>query len=151
MDAVRDLLSSKGSNVWTIQSDQTVLGAIQKMAEQDVGSLVVIEDGKLAGIFTERHYAREVFLKGRQSSTTPIRDVMSTRVICASPDQTIDECMAVMTNKRIRHLPVLDHGELVGIVSIGDLVKSKIADQEFLIDQLTQYIHGSVRQHDTED
>ena len=151
MDNVQDLLNRKGGEVWTIGPGETVLDAIQKMADKDVGSLVVIEDGEPVGIFTERHYAREVFLKGRQSSTTPIRDVMSTRVICASPDQTIDECMAVMTNKRIRHLPVLDHGELVGIVSIGDLVKSKIADQEFLIDQLTQYIHGSVRQHDTED
>jgi CBS domain-containing protein len=145
MDTVRNLLNSKGGEVWTIQPDETVLDAIQKMAEQDVGSLVVIEDGKLAGIFTERHYSREVFLKGRQSPTTPIRDVMSTRVICASPDQTIDECMAVMTDKRIRHLPILDEGKLVGIVSVGDLVKNRISDQEFVIDQLTQYIHGPVR------
>jgi CBS domain-containing protein len=107
-----------------------------------VGALVVIEDRKPVGIFTERHYARNVFLKGRRSPTTSIRDIMNTRIVCATPEQTIEECMAVMTDKRIRHLPVLDHGKLVGIVSIGDLVKSKIADQEFTIEQLVHYIHG---------
>jgi len=142
MDTVRELINSKGDEVWTIQPDETVLDAIQKMADHDVGSLVVIEDGKPVGIFTERHYAREVFLKGRHSPTTPIRGIMSTRVIYALPNQTIEECMAVMTDKRIRHLPILAHGKLIGIVSIGDLVKSRIADQEFTIEQLTQYIHG---------
>ena len=142
MDTVRELLKSKGSEVWTIQADQSVHDAIQKMADQDVGSLVVSEDGKPVGIFTERHYARKVFIKGRHSPTTPIREVMNTRVICASPEQTIEECMAVMTNKRIRHLPVIDEGNLVGIVSIGDLVKSMISDQKFVIEQLTHYIHG---------
>jgi CBS domain-containing protein len=145
MDTVRDLLNSKGDEVWTIQPDETVLDAIQKMADQNVGSLVVIENGKPVGIFTERHYAREVFLKGRHSPTTPIREIMNTRAIHVSLEQTIEECMAVMTNEAIRHLPVLDHGKLVGIVSIGDLVKSRIADQEFEIEQLTQYIHGPVR------
>jgi len=142
MDTVRDLLNSKGSEVWTIRSDESVHDAIQKMADQDVGSLVVIENGNPTGIFTERHYAREVFLKGKHSPTTPIRDVMSTRIICASPEQTIEECMAVMSDKRLRHLPVVDDGGLVGIVSIGDLVKSVITDQEFVIEQLTHYIHG---------
>jgi CBS domain-containing protein len=150
MDTVRELINSKGDEVWTIQPDETVLDAIQKMADHDVGSLVVIEDSKPVGIFTERHYAREVFLKGRHSPTTPIRGIMSTRVIYALPNQTIEECMAVMTDKRIRHLPVLDHEKLVGIVSIGDLVKSRIADQEFTIEQLTNYIHGPVRRRDTE-
>ena len=142
MDTVRNLLNSKGGEVWTIQPDESVHDAIQKMADKDVGSLVVIENGKVAGIFTERHYAREVFLKGRHSPTTPIRAVMHTRVICVPPEQTIKECMAVMTDKRLRHLPVVDDGELVGIVSIGDLVKSVITDQEFVIEQLTHYIHG---------
>ena len=141
MNNVRELLNSKGNEVWSIQPDETVLDAIQKMADQNVGSLVVIEDGKPVGIFTERHYAREVFLKGKQSPTTPIREIMNTRVIYASPEQTIEECMAVMTGKCIRHLPVLDHGELVGIVSIGDLVKCRIADQDLTIEHLTQYIH----------
>lgn len=142
MDTVLQLLNSKGNEVWTIHPDETVLDAIQKMAAKDVGSLVVIEDGKPVGIFTERHYSRKVFLKGRHSPTTAIREIMSTHIVCVSPEQTIEECMAVMTDKRIRHLPVLDHGELVGIVSIGDLVKSRLADQEFIIEQLAHYIHG---------
>ena len=145
MNNVRDLLDRKGDEVWTIQPDETVLDAIRRMADKDVGSLVVIEDGEPVGIFTERHYAREGTLKGRRSSTTQIREIMSARVIYASPDQTIEECMAVMTDRRIRHLPVLDHEKLVGIVSIGDLVNSRIADQDFVIDQLTNYIHGPVR------
>jgi CBS domain-containing protein len=142
MDTVLQLLNSKGNEVWTIHPDETVLDAIQKMAANDVGSLLVIENEKLVGIFTERHYARKVFLKGRHSPTTAIREVMSTHLVCVSPEQTIEECMAVMTDKRIRHLPVLDHGQLVGIVSIGDLVKSRLADQEFIIEQLVHYIHG---------
>ena len=142
MDTVLQLLNSKGNEIWTIHPDETVLDAIQKMAAKDVGSLVVIEDDKPVGIFTERHYARKVFLKGRHSPTTAIREIMSTHIVCVSPEQTIEECMAVMTDKRIRHLPVLDHGELVGIVSIGDLVKSRLADQEFIIEQLAHYIHG---------
>lgn len=142
MDTVLQLLNSKGNEVWTIHPDETVLDAIQKMAAKDVGSLIVIEDGKPVGIFTERHYARKVFLKGRHSPTTAIREIISTHIVCVSPEQTIEECMAVMTDKRIRHLPVLDHGELVGIVSIGDLVKSRLADQEFIIEQLAHYIHG---------
>ena len=112
------------------------------MAEKDVGALVVVENSKPVGIITERHYARNVFLKGRRSPTTPIREVMSTPIICASGEHSVEECMAVMTEKRIRHLPVLDQGELVGVVSIGDLVKSRIADQEFTIEQLVHYIHG---------
>ncbi len=148
MDNVRDLLNKKGHEVLTIGPDETVLDAIQKMADKDVGSLVVIEGGKPIGIFTERHYSREVFLKGRQSPTTSIREVMSTHVVCASLDQTIEECMAMMADRRIRHLPVLDGGELVGIVSIGDLVKARIHDQEFVIEQLIDYIHGPIRQRD---
>ena len=150
MDTVRELINSKGDEVWTIQPDATVLDAIQKLADHDVGSLVVIEDGKLVGIFTERHYAREVILKGKHSPTTLIREIMSTRVIYASPEQTIEECMAVMTDKGIRHLPVLDHEKLVGIVSIGDLVKNRIADHEFTIEQLTHYIQAPVRRSDAE-
>ena len=103
------------------------------------------DGGKPVGIFTERHYAREVFLKGRRSPTTPIRDVMSTDVSFGSPDQKIDECIAFMVGKRIRHLPVLDEGKLAGLVSIGDLIRSRIVDQEFVIEQLTDYIHGPVR------
>jgi len=142
MANVQQLLNGKSNQVWTTDPDDTVFDAIRMMADKDVGALVVIEDGKPVGIFTERDYARKVVLEDRQSETTPVRDVMSTRIVCASPEQTIEECMAVMTDKRVRHLPVLDNGKLVGIVSIGDLVKSRIADQEFLIEQLAHYIHG---------
>ena len=145
MNTLGDVLKSKGGEVSTIQPDETVLDAINKMADRDIGSLLVVEDGKVVGIFTERHYAREVFLKGRQSPTTPIREVMSGGVICGSPDQKIDECIALMADKRIRHLPVLDNGELVGIVSIGDLIRSRIFNQKFVIEQLTDYIHGPRR------
>lgn len=141
MVSVQQLLDQKGREVLTIGQDSTVLDAIQMMADNDVGSLVVTdENGKLAGIITERHYARNVFLKGRSSPKTKVGEVMSTRVVCAWPDQTVEECMAVMTDKTVRHLPVLDHKELVGIVSIGDLVKSIIKDQKFTIEQLERYI-----------
>jgi CBS domain-containing protein len=111
------------------------------MADQNAGSLVVIEDGNPIGIITERHYARNVFLKGRASPTTRVRDIMEAKVLYAHLDQTVEECMAVMTEKRVRHLPVIDQGKLIGIVSIGDLVKSIISKQEFVIDQLVQFIH----------
>ncbi|HSG97079.1 MAG TPA: CBS domain-containing protein [Woeseiaceae bacterium] len=142
MDTVQDVLDSENGQIWTIESHETVFDAIQKMAQQDIGSLVVMEGSAIAGIFTERHYAREVFLKGRRSPTTPIREVMSTNVICALPERTIDECMALMSDKHIRHLPIVEDETLVGIVSMGDLVRSKIADQKFVIDQLINYIHG---------
>lgn len=138
---VRQLLNEKGHDVFTIGPDNTVFEAIQKMADQNVGSLVVIEDGNAIGIITERHYARNVFLKGRASPTTPVRDVMEATVLYALLDQTVEECMAVMTEKRVRHLPVIDQGKLIGIVSIGDLVKSIISKQEFVIDQLVQFIY----------
>jgi CBS domain-containing protein len=112
------------------------------MAENNIGSLVVLDDGKLVGVITERHYAREIVLKGRTSRGTLVQDIMSTEVICARPDQPVDECMAVMTAKAVRHLPVLERGQLVGIVSIGDMVKSIIGDQRFIIEQLEHFIHG---------
>lgn len=142
MTIVRKLLEEKGHDVWSVHPDDTVLDAIQKMANKGVGALVVIEDDKLVGIFTERHYARNVFLKGKSSPKTPVREIMTTRVVCARPEQTVEECMAVMTEKRVRHLPVLDEDRLVGIISIGDLVKSVIADQKFTIEQLEHYIRG---------
>jgi CBS domain-containing protein len=142
MANVQQLLNSKSNQVWTTDPDETVFDAIRMMADKDVGALVVVEGGKPVGILTERDYARKVILEDRQSKTTPVRDVMSTRIVCASPEQTIEECMAVMTEKRVRHLPVLEDGKLAGIVSIGDLVKSRIADQEFIIEQLAHYIHG---------
>jgi CBS domain-containing protein len=139
---VRLLLDEKGHNVSTVGPDDTVFEAIRKMAEEDIGSLVVFEGAKPIGIITERHYARNVFLKGRASPTTRVRDVMETQVLFARPDQTVEECMAIMTNKRVRHLPVIDQGKLIGIVSIGDLVKNIISKQKFTIDQLIHFIHG---------
>lgn len=142
MTTVRQLLDQKDRNVWSIHPDDTVFKAVATMAEQDVGSLLVMEGEKLVGIITERHYARNVILKGKASPTTPVRDIMERRVICATPDQTVEQCMALMTNKRVRHLPVLHGKKVIGIISIGDLVKSIIGDQKFIIEQLEHYIHG---------
>ena len=140
MTTVRQLLNEKGHNVFTFGPDETVFDAIRKMAKENIGSLVVCEGTKPIGIITERHYARNVFLKGRASPSTLVRDVMETQVLFARPDQTADECMAVMSDKRVRHLPVMDQGKLIGIISIGDLVKNIISDQKFTIDQLIHYI-----------
>ncbi len=142
MATVRQILDAKGHDVSTIGPDDTVYDAIKKMADENIGSLVVMDDEKIVGIITERHYARNVFLKGKASPTTLVKDIMSTRVICAWPDQSVEECMAVMTEKAVRHLPVLENKSLVGLVSIGDLVKSIIGDQKFIIEQLERYIGG---------
>lgn len=142
MTTIQQVLDKKGHEVLSVRPDNAVFDAIKTMADKDVGSVVVIDDGKPVGIFTERHYARKVFLEGRASPTTRVGDVMERRVVCARPEQTVEECMAVMTEKRVRHLPVLHHKKLVGLISIGDLVKSKIADQEFTIEQLVDYVRG---------
>ncbi|MCP4712751.1 MAG: CBS domain-containing protein [Planctomycetes bacterium] len=143
MTTVQNLLERKGHEVLTIQAGETVYKAIREMASEDVGSMVVTDDeGNPIGIFTERDYARNVFLQGKSSTTTPLSDILDSQVVCARLGQTIEECMAVMTDKRVRHLPVMDDGKLVGIVSIGDLVKSTIADQQFTIDQLELYIRS---------
>lgn len=142
MTTVRHLLGQKGRTVWSIRPDETVFDAVKKMADKNIGSLVVMDGKQVLGIITERHYARNVVLKGKASPVTPVRDIMETRVVVTRPDDTVERCMALMTDKRVRHLPVLDGEELVGIVSIGDLVKSIIGDQKFMIDQLEHYIHG---------
>ncbi len=142
MTTVRQLLEQKGRNVWSIRPDATVFDAVKKMAEKDIGSLLVMDGEEVLGIITERHYARNVVLKGKASPVTPVRDIMETRVVAARPHDTVEQCMAIMTEKRVRHLPVLDREKLVGILSIGDLVKSIIGDQKFMIDQLEHYIHG---------
>ncbi len=141
MTTVQQLLNEKGHTVFAVGPDETVSDAVRKMAEENIGSLLVCESTKPIGIITERHYARNVFLKGRASPSTRVRDVMETQVLFARPDQTTDECLAVMTDKRVRHLPVIDQGKLIGIISIGDLVKNIIGDQKFTIDQLIHYIH----------
>jgi CBS domain-containing protein len=142
MTTVRQLLDEKGRNIWSIHPDATVFDAVAKMAEKDIGSLVVMEGEELVGIITERHYARNVILKGKTSPATPVRDIMERHVVIAQPEQSVDQCMAVMSEERVRHLPVLEGKKPVGIVSIGDLVKCIIGDQKFTIIQLEQYIHG---------
>jgi len=142
MTTVRQLLDQKGGNIWSIHPDATVFDAIAKMAEKDIGSLVVMDGEEVVGIITERHYARNVILKGKTSPATPVRDIMERRVVIAQSGQTVDQCMAVMTEERVRHLPVFEGKNPIGIVSIGDLVKSIIGDQKFIIVQLEQYIHG---------
>ena len=126
MTTVKHVLDQKGHHVHFIHPDASVFDALKMMAENNIGSLVVLEDGKLVGVITERHYAREIVLKGRTSPGTLVRDIMSTKVIYTRPDQSVEECMAVMTARAVRHLPVLEGGRLVGIVSIGDMVKSVI-------------------------
>ena len=140
MATVKQLLDQKGDEVLSIGPDESVFDAIKKMADNNIGSLVVTEGEKLVGIITERHYARNVFLKGKSSPETTVREIMSTHVVCARPEQSVEECMAVMTDKAVRHLPVLEKKQLIGVVSIGDLVKNIISDQKFVIEQLEHYI-----------
>lgn len=142
MVTIKHLLDEKGREIYSIHPDATVFAALKRMAEKNVGSIAVIENGKLLGLFTERLYAREIALKGRTSPQTQVREVMAKRVQCVRPDQTVEECMSIMTVKTVRHLVVMEDGELAGIISIGDLVKSHIGDQRFIIDQLESYIHG---------
>jgi CBS domain-containing protein len=143
MTTIQQVLDSKGHDVLTVQPDDTVFHALELMASKNVGAVIVTENGAPIGIFTERDYARNVILKGRSSTNTPVRDIMSADVIFVRPEQTVDECMAIMTDKRFRHMPVLDEGKLSGIVSIGDLVKTIIDQQEFTIQQLKGYIGGN--------
>lgn len=142
MTTVRQLLQQKGHEVSIIRPDQTVFDALRLMADANIGSLLVMENGKLIGVISERLYARKVALKGKTSPTTAVKDIMETEVVYVRPEQSIEECMALMTAKRVRHLPVLDGGKVVGIISIGDLVKSIIGDQKFVIEQLEHYVHG---------
>jgi CBS domain-containing protein len=140
---VKQLLQVKGSDVWTIIPDASVHDALKLMADKNVGALLVLEAEKLVGIFTERDYARMVVLKEELPMTTPVSEIMTQRVVYVRPEQTIEDCMALMTDKRVRHLPVLVDDRLVGVVSIGDVVKAIISHQEFIIEQLENYIVGS--------
>ncbi len=142
MMSIRTLLDLKGHDLWSISPDAAVFDAIELMADKEIGALLVMEDDKSVGVISERDYARKIILEGKSSKGTPVRDIMSVRVVYAHPSQTIEECMAVMTHKRIRHLPVLDDDHLIGMISINDLVRALIADQEFRIDQLEHYISG---------
>jgi len=142
MKSVNDILKSKGNDIWSVKPDNTVYDSLKLMADKGIGSLLVMDGEKLVGIVTERDYARKVILEGKSSKNSTVAEVMTTRVLCVSPERTVDECMALMTDKRARHLPVLDHKRVVGVVSIGDLVKAMISEQQVLIDQLQHYISG---------
>ena len=142
MKSVKQLLDNKGHEIYCIEPDASVFDAIKLMAEKEIGALLVMEGDKLAGIISERDYARKVILKGRSSRETPIKDIMTAQVTCAHPEQSVQECMALMTDKRVRHLPILENNLVTGMISIGDLVKAIIAEQQFTIEQLEQYISG---------
>jgi CBS domain-containing protein len=142
MTTVRHLLDRKGRDVYAVKSEDPVLSAIQVMAERHIGALLVMKGDELLGIVSERDYARKVILKGRSSSDTPVSQIMSSPVITVRPDQTIDECMRIVTERRIRHLPVLEDRRVVGVISIGDLVKTVIEEQQHTIEQLESYIHS---------
>jgi len=145
MKTVAQLLKLKAEQnhtVHTIKSHQMVLEALMLMAEKNVGALPVVEDGKVVGIISERDYARKLVLHGRSSVGTPVKDIMVTAVITVDTHQTVETCMGIMSDKRLRHLPVVENGQLIGLLSIGDLVKEAIAEQAELIRQLEQYIRG---------
>lgn len=139
---IRQILANKGGTVHTIAPDNSVLDALKMMADTNVGALCVMEGDKLVGIISERDYARKVILEGRSSADTLVRDIMASKVLCVRPDQTVGDAMAMMTAKAVRHLPVLEAKRVIGIVSIGDLVKVIIGEQQFMIEQLENYIHG---------
>ena len=140
MNTVNQILDQKGRTVFSIRPDASVYDAIAMMADKHVGALPVMEGDKLVGLISERDYARKGFLQGRSSPDTKVREIMSDRVMVVPPELTTEECMALMTEKRIRHLPVVEGGDLVGVVSIGDMVKAIISEQRFTIEQLEHYI-----------
>ncbi len=142
MKRIQTLLKKKGYDVWSIAPDASVYDAIHLMAEKAVGALIVMDGQKLVGVISERDYARKIILEGRSSENTKISEIMSSEVITTGPDNRIEECMAIMTERRIRHLPVLDGDEVLGIISLGDLVKYIIAEQQFVIEQMERYING---------
>ena len=140
VETIGSILKTKGPQIWSVAPDATVFDAIALMADKSVGAVLVIFEGRPVGIVSERDYARKVILQGRSSKDTRVLDIMTVGLVTVTPDNTIDECMRIMTHHRIRHLPVIDRGDLVGIVSIGDLVNAVIADQAQTIDQLYTYI-----------
>jgi CBS domain-containing protein len=141
MKSVAQMLQRKPTSVISIDPKSTVLDALKLLAEKDIGAVLVMDGSRLAGIFSERDYARKVALKGKSSSDTPVSEVMTSQVVCVTPAQTSEECMALMTGKHIRHLPVIDQDRVLGVLSIGDLVKDVISEQQFIIGQLEHYIH----------
>ena len=142
MKRVSQLLDRKGHEIWSVGPNDSVYDAIRVMSEKSVGALMVMDGDQLVGVISERDYARHVVLKGRSSIETPVRDIMSTRIVRASPQLSVQECLGLMTDKRVRHLPVMDGDSVLGVVSIGDLVKAIITDQRITIEQLERYIKG---------
>ncbi|HEY6011703.1 MAG TPA: CBS domain-containing protein [Nitrospirota bacterium] len=140
---VREVLKTKGHGFHGIGPEATVYDALEVMAEKNIGALLVVEEGRLAGVFSERDYARKVILQGKSSKNTLVRELMSSPPISVLPETSLHECMVLMTNERIRHLPVMDDGVLLGIVSIGDVVNTVISDQESTIEELEEYIAGT--------
>lgn len=143
MQLVKHILEKKGNQVYSINPDQTVFEALNFMSDKKIGALLVMESDKVLGIMSERDYARKVILHGKSSKELKVGEIMSENVLCVDINNSIDECMAVMSDKRVRHLPVVENGKLTGIVSIGDIVNAVIEDKEFTINQLTNYITGN--------
>ncbi|HEY79654.1 MAG TPA: CBS domain-containing protein [Anaerolineae bacterium] len=139
---VKDILAAKGDQVWAVSPDDTVLDALKTMKEHDIGAVLVMDGDALRGILSERDYARKVVLLGRASRNTPVKEIMTAEVETVSPEDSIDQCMTSMTEKHIRHLPVVEEGRVVGVISIGDVVKAIIEEQAFLLDQMEAYITG---------
>ncbi len=143
MKYVSQVLQKKGQDIWSVAPDSPVYQALELMAERNCGAVLVIDQETLVGILSERDYSRKVILKGKSSKNTPVEEIMSREVVCVQLDKTIDDCMALMTEKRVRHLPVIKEEEtLVGLISIGDVVKEVISEQEFIIHELESYITG---------
>lgn len=142
MKTVQQLLESKPHGVATVTPQTTVFDALKVMAEKDIGAVLVVDGETLVGIFSERDYARKVVLQGKASRDIPVREIMTERVVCVRPEQTVEQCMGLMTDKRIRHLPVLQSKRVVGVISIGDVVKEMLVEKEFVIQQLETYIHS---------
>jgi len=144
MKLVKQILANKGSQVWSISPDAMMFEALKLMAEKEVGALLVLKDGRIHGIVSERDYARKIILHGKSSKETKVEEIMTSNVICISPDTHVDECMAIMIDKKVRHLPVEDKdGNLLGIISIGDVVKAVIDNKEYEIEELIRYIQGT--------
>ena len=143
MKRVDELLREKGGDFWSVIPEATVFKALELMAEKNIGAVLVMEGEHLAGIFSERDYARKVVLAGKSSKDVPVRQIMTSKVVCVRPEQSIEECMALMSDKHIRHLPVIEGDRVVGVISVGDVVKSLISEQRFIISQLEHYITGT--------
>ena len=142
MTTVSKVLAAKGNQVWSVTPNTRLYEALKVMAEKDVGALLVIDEGEVVGIISERDYARKVILEGKNSMIVPVSEIMTKRVLTITPAHSLEECMALMTNKHVRHLPVMENDQLVGIISIGDVVKEVISEQQFVIEQLENYIRG---------